>query len=85
MADTDAFYSGANVMVPNPGGLARRQNAHGWRHGASWGGQVVISQVRVCWVGVAAMLATSVMAQPTSVLVESFSHFAAGGMPVGWE
>ena len=41
--------------------------------------------VRVCCVGAVAMVATTVMAQPTSLLVGPFSHLAAGGMPVGWE
>jgi hypothetical protein len=45
----------------------------------------VIPLVRVCCVGAVAMVATTVMAQPTSLLVGPFSHLAAGGMPVGWE
>lgn len=45
----------------------------------------MISQFRVCCVGVAAMVATTVVAQPNSLLVGPFSHLEAGGMPVGWE
>jgi hypothetical protein len=45
----------------------------------------VIPLVRVCCVGAVAVVATTVMAQPTSLLVGPFSHLAVGGMPVGWE